>query len=309
MDISTSQTQTTVVTTRSIERVDAGHGLHAVRWTDTTVTTVARNGVEQATTQSVAHERVLTGAQQEEVEAGLMPSPQTHHFLLTPAALDALRNHTYYAFLHVLQKGTIDNDEEPFAGALTHHQLVGYQHAHRVAQHPFTSLVEGAAKGSVLVQNRLDSHSVLRAEDGGELARLQVGEYTSGQFDNAHYDLTKAATHLLTRPDIRLYVDRRYGVGNVQLASTPAQAIHQIPGYNSERGRDQHLLFRWMPSQEDWDKVCGQRAKAPKTPKTLFSSDIWQAVFELDILGLRACGAAHFTDYFESKPTGGDDDD
>jgi hypothetical protein len=305
MDVSVSQTQTTVVTTRSIERLDAGHGLHAVRWTDTTATTVARNGVERVESQSVVHERILSDAQRQEVEDGLSPSRAPHYVLLAPSALEALRVHTYYAFVHVLHDGNLDKDEPTFVGPLTQHQVLAYQHAHHVANTPFTALLNGAAVGCIVGENKTDSHSVV-GMDGRDFARMQVGEYTSGHFDNGHYDLEKAATHLLTRPDVRLYADTGYRRNRSNLVATPQEAIHNIPGYNSEPGRSQHLLFRWMPSQEDWDKLCAAK-KGHK--RGLMSDDVWRTVFELDLLGLRACGAALFTDYYECRSIGGGDDD
>lgn len=131
---------------------------------------------------------------------------------------------------------------------------------------------------------------------------LPVGmhfSYIDGRFDNGTYDLNKALEILRKRDDIRFIAEDRW---------QKAGEINRIPGYNAERGRDQCIAFMWMPSVEDYRRMV---AKCEEYGHQYPSVMRYQAMFDLDIFGLRAGGAAKFNDFYgheEPDDTTSDDD-
>lgn len=92
------------------------------------------------------------------------------------------------------------------------------------------------------------------------------------QFDNANYNLNLAKEILLQRTDII----------NLEITN--------IPYYNADKKRFKSLEFMWKPSKEDYLKIINLRNSSKKQYS--------EAVFELDLLGLRAAGAAKYDSYY-----------
>lgn len=172
----------------------------------------------------------------------------------------------------------------------------------------------------------MDTGSHMLFDRHGEV--LPVGmmfEYIShGRITNANHDLTKAAEILLERDDIDLWAHaggfRRdtpaYLHGGhkrhkgVKLAETVDEAIFSIPYYNAERGRSTCLYFVWKPTREQYSKVW-EAAKVVTRKGGYPSTEMHRCIFELDMLGLRAGGAAKYDSYYkdDEAPASHDDED
>lgn len=146
-----------------------------------------------------------------------------------------------------------------------------------LSQSPYTRFVEDTATARDLVFFER-STQLLYDRHKQPLPMAVSCSYLNGRFDNANYHLDKASKILMQREDIRI-----------------KSAQVSIPHYNADRRRNQHLEFVWVPNVEDYrrmisycNEIGGQHP----------SMHIYRAMFELDILGLRAGGAAKFTDFF-----------
>lgn len=120
-----------------------------------------------------------------------------------------------------------------------------------------------------------------------------------GRISEANYDLEKLAAHLLTRDDVVIYPCKGYSRDSVdtdKVAQNTQEAICAIPYYNSERGKSKTVYFKWIPSLEDyrtmWDECIKRGGEYPST-------HMHHAIFDLDLLGLRACGAALHDSYWK----------
>lgn len=148
---------------------------------------------------------------------------------------------------------------------------------------PFKVLVDLKRKSRKIVEFDNGSHMVF--DQNG--VSLPVGihcDYMHGRFDNAHYNLDIALKVLLKNKRVRFFEDKR--------------TITQIPYYNVGKYSSQMLAFTYEPTKEEaqamWEKQLSYKSKYPSTTN-------YQALFDLDILGLRKAGAAVFNDFHESK--------
>jgi hypothetical protein len=114
------------------------------------------------------------------------------------------------------------------------------------------------------------------------------------RFTNGEYDLPKAVKILRAREDVKLW--ESFG-----------QAIFDLPAYACSRGedgegnsKDKQIRFTWIPSQTQTGYL---HTIACRAPDWLCSGEklVW-AIFETDMLGLRAGGAARSLDYFGREP-------
>lgn len=136
---------------------------------------------------------------------------------------------------------------------------------------------------------RNDCHMLLD-RTGAPLPLAVSFDYISnGRISNGTYDLEKLVAHLQTRDDI---------VFTTQEVPTQNPIVN-IPSYNSEPGRDKTASFTWIPTLEDyrtvWEECLAYGTSYP-------SGEFFRAIFELDMLGLRACGAALAKTYWGNKP-------
>lgn len=157
----------------------------------------------------------------------------------------------------------------------------------------------------------LDSGSHMIFDRNGQ--PLPVGvpfDYIShGGITDGRYDLDKLAKHLLSRSDILIYNPqgwRRDDLDYKKSAKTVADAIVDIPYYNSEPGCTKTIYFIWQPTQADYLRMWTLSQKLNrKYPSTAHH----QAIFDLDLLGVRAAGIAYFDNYHESRRYAVDYDD
>lgn len=123
---------------------------------------------------------------------------------------------------------------------------------------------------------RLDhsSHMMFDVE-GVPYPVMHYFDYIVAQMNNGYYDIDLAAKILGDRPDILLH-----GGDN---------PVQDVPYYNSSDECSRYVSGSWFPSREDyirvWDYCVSFEASYPSTM-------IHKAIFDLDIWGLRAGGAA-----------------
>ena len=121
--------------------------------------------------------------------------------------------------------------------------------------------------------------------DGNVLPVAIHCDYIDAHMSNASYDLEKALEILRKNPDVH-FIDRR--------GSFTDPVIEEIPYYNVDDKRTHFLHFIFSPTKEQvnqmWKLQQTLKEKYPSTAKH-------QAIFELDILGLRKGGAAKFDTY------------
>lgn len=172
----------------------------------------------------------------------------------------------------------------------------------------YDAFADGRATADDLVWLKHDSH-MLCDRNGQVLPVAILFSYIDGRIDNRTYDLKTAAAHLLTRDDVTLFPvkDWREEPDLDGVAKTVEEAIAPVPHYNRDGGRTHTITFRWSPSVEDYRKMWAEceriGGKYPSTEK-------YRAVFNLDLLGLRACGAARCDDYYQDvRPERNDDDE
>lgn len=163
---------------------------------------------------------------------------------------------------------------------------------------PFTRFVAGEVTADDLVFVEGSSHTIYDAE-GKPLPVAVLFNYIDGHMDNAHYDLDKALATLKARDDIRFVAEDRW--------RDAPDSVQRIPHYNASRGRDYCLAFVWMPSVEDYRRMVAQCEEYESPYPTTMR---YRAVFDLDLLGLRAGGAAKHTDFYayDSEPAGDEDE-
>ena len=142
---------------------------------------------------------------------------------------------------------------------------------------PFDDFVNGGK--TVLVHPLWDCHMVEDAD--GDL--LPVGIYfedISGRMNNANYDLEKAIKILKKRKDIACLT-----------------GIVDIESYNASKFKNKRISFIWQPTAKDYKKMWRHCLKIGEHPSILKH----QAIFELDLLGLRKGKAALHDEFYKSR--------
>jgi hypothetical protein len=163
-----------------------------------------------------------------------------------------------------------------------------------IPESPFDDFLNGSKTVADIV--RIDTGNYLISDCNGK--PLPVGlyfDYMHGMIDESHYDLVKAADHLMKRGDVMVFSSDEYFSRHKQakLAKTPKDAVIPIPYYNAEAGRSMHICFVWAPSVSDYEKIIGV------VGEKLWSTQLVRtAIFDLDLLGLRAAGIAKTQSYY-----------
>jgi len=173
-----------------------------------------------------------------------------------------------------------------------------YKECEILSKTPYTRFMEGSATAQDIVFFQGSSHQLFDV-DKRPLPVAMRFSYIDGRFDNTVYRLDKALEILRKRDDIRLEAEDRW--------QKPGE-VNRIPSYNAEPGRDQCIQFVWMPTVEDYRRMV---AKCEEIGGRYPSTNRYQAVFDLDIFGLRAGGAAKFSDFYgreEPEDETSDDD-
>lgn len=153
----------------------------------------------------------------------------------------------------------------------------------------FDAFATGQATLDQLVELNTGAHLVYDRH-GQPMPVAQHLSYLRGSFDNGHYDLEKALAVLKAHPRVKPAPERRG-------AQADELTISAIPYYNVDGGRTHHLSFVWTPTAQEMAVMLEESARLnPRYP----SVELPQAMFKLDLLGLRKAGAAKFQDYWQS---------
>lgn len=143
--------------------------------------------------------------------------------------------------------------------------------------------------GTILVRNAGDCHMIFSIDDVPYPMGLHFSTYT-GRISSKVYRLKKAREILAARSDVR--------------------NIKDYEPYDDDEYGTKGLDFSWAPSAEDyvrmWNRCLEKNDKCGKTSYHHPSNFRYEAVFDLDLLGLRAGGAAKYDEYYKED---GDDDE
>lgn len=151
---------------------------------------------------------------------------------------------------------------------------------------PFTDLAAGASPDLAVFVD-WGNHEVF-TRTGLPLPWARQFSYISAHMHNGCYNLETAAAILSQREDITLALGRY-----------SKSYIHRIEHYNATAAQTHHLSFSWAPNVEDYRAMVAECERiGGKYPSVNWR----QAVFNLDLLGLRAGGAAKYDDFHDSDP-------
>lgn len=149
---------------------------------------------------------------------------------------------------------------------------------------PFTYVTQG--KPFEVLCGNISAHRVETLK--GEVVPVAINLSGEGyRFTNRDYDLPKAIRILQARKD-------------VEVGEAWGETIFDLPSYACDDYADKHIRLTWRPDKaqtEDLHEI------AKRAAGYLFSGEklAW-AIFEGDLLGLRAGGAARSRDYFGREP-------
>lgn len=141
------------------------------------------------------------------------------------------------------------------------------------------------AKASLNQVVRIDYASHMLFDMSGQpLPVAMPFGYIDGRICDGRYDLERLVEHLRADPRVRFMNE--------------ASPLHLVPYYNVSPGCSQHVPFVFSPTAQDmqnlWPVMCQKNRKYPSVAR-------YEAMFELDVLGLRAAGIARFAGFHDSQ--------
>lgn len=140
----------------------------------------------------------------------------------------------------------------------------------------FALAEQGRLEENNLVVANLSDHTVLDLD--GMLAPMGIPfDYLKGNTSNIHYDLAKAEKILREHPRVH----------KLDFAA--------IPYYNVYNGKTHFLSFVFEPTADEAKRIWAWCLKG-QYPGTM----LHQAIFELDLLGLREGGATTASSYYDA---------
>ncbi len=161
-------------------------------------------------------------------------------------------------------------------------------------ENEFFDYIVGGGDLSRIVYIKSYDNSVWRL-DGTMFPTPIAFDYIAANMNSNSYDIPRALEILKLRDDIVFLDDER--------AVTTKPSVLCIPYYNSDCGHSS-LSFLWKPTQEQADRIYAESDQGGG------SSRMFGLVFDEDMLGLRAGGAALFDDFYgENRVSEADDDD
>ena len=125
--------------------------------------------------------------------------------------------------------------------------------------------------------------------------------YIDGGMKDGCYDLEKALVILANDARVSAYGTPSTRKGAVDAAPL---SIEGVPYYNAGGGCSQTITFMFAPTAEDM-KVIYEKSSSYSTDHPM--ARLHRAVFDLDLLGLRAGGAAKFDNFGECDDDSSDD--
>jgi hypothetical protein len=156
-------------------------------------------------------------------------------------------------------------------------------------EQPFTQFVSGQASLEQLVRLDISNH-MLFDRHGEVLPVALYFDYIEAAMRDGRYNLERAAEILKKDSRVRFIAEKPQ--------QDPTEVIHEVPYYNAEPGKTKYLQFLFMPTEADqrqlWKQQQSYGTKSPSLEK-------FHAVFDLDMLGLRAGGAALQDSFFVSS--------
>lgn len=117
-------------------------------------------------------------------------------------------------------------------------------------------------------------------------------DYIDAYIENTRYDLSKVVDILRERDDIVFPESRDHWT-----VDKDRPEIQRIPYYNADGGRTTYVPFFWLPTMEAMKLLEADMSNRYKT------------IFEQDLLGLRAGGAAKFDEFYAHTPEPAADED
>lgn len=138
----------------------------------------------------------------------------------------------------------------------------------------------------------LDASNLIEFDLGNYVAKDWKGRhvpmalncgYISARIFEGTYDLSALAEYLLAREDVVVY--QNLGRSNQKPAQNKREAITGIPSYNAEPGKSETIEFKWIPDQENYQRLVDLilDKKRVVSPNGLI-----EKLIESDILGLNA---------------------
>lgn len=123
---------------------------------------------------------------------------------------------------------------------------------------------------------KLDNSANMVYNESGEVLPVAIHcDYITHQMNNGSYDMTRLLEILEARDDIHFITD----------------GVEPVPYYNSSADCSSYVAFWWQASVEDYRRMW---ARCKKIGGAYPSCSFAQAIFEEDLLGLRAGGAAKY---------------
>lgn len=118
-------------------------------------------------------------------------------------------------------------------------------------------------------------------------------DYTNGNLRNGSYHLDKALAVLSKDARITPHVDTRSR--SRKSGQDPVLAITEVESFNADSANIETIAFWFAPTDDDMRSIW---AKAQSYGSQHPSTDLRQAIFDLDVMGLRAAGAAKYEHYY-----------
>lgn len=192
----------------------------------------------------------------------------------------------YPEFLAALRhQGWNGDPENPEAD---HYKTGIYDQAKR-SQIPLTDMEKGKALHFIELFD--SGHQAFTLH--GEPMPVCLGfSYINGCFDNRDWKLKKLVKILSDRPDVYLAPHGGERAYSWHETEGLGKFIGDIPGYNSEPGRDKCVMFFWRPEVEDYRRVFEHATEARRAlyPDKLVwhpsTGDLRNSVVKLDTLGI-----------------------
>ena len=158
---------------------------------------------------------------------------------------------------------------------------------HGSIQDPYGALLGGGSSLDCVFRWDTDDNMIYDIE-GNPVPQGIHFEYMNGKYGtcNKYYDLKKLADILVARDDVEILVPSYMG----STTKDPKKAIQSIPQYNAdeEDGKTHYIDFVWYPSVEDYRRVFDKANSYKKDECFWQSMRFNMAMFDLDILGMRA---------------------
>jgi len=164
-----------------------------------------------------------------------------------------------------------------------------------MSQLPYTAFEKGDANPEDLLDIDM-SNNVVLTRTGEPMPQPLHFDYMDGYLNNGAYDLEKALPVLRANPRVR--------PSDVPRGQRDELSILPVPSYNRRTNQSQYLAVTFIPTMDEL-----QRMVAHIPASRLSRLERYRAVFELDILGLRAAGAAKYPTYEGIDPDNGDCDE